>query len=336
MSSRLYRSEIIRRVCTISAFEPHREAGTRHFDLATSCFDFVFVFVFCIFCLLWFIRAMKLEEDSSWSVEQNKLFENALAKFDIDTPDRWENVATCVPGKTPAEVRRHYELLVEDVTVIESGRVALPAYSENSYTPPELMSDQLGDLTKQQAVSVKAPSAKASEQERKKGVPWTEEEHRLFLMGLNKYGKGDWRSISRNFVVSRTPTQVASHAQKYFLRLSSGNKEKKRSSIHDITSVNGSEMKQPHLQQSSAITNSHNPSAVSRSSNMMYPSSLGGATMVNSMGSPTGGNHMMLSPHSLGPYSQKGIGGHSPGHIIPVSSLGVPQMGYPMQPSMHN
>lgn len=45
VSSRLYRSEIIRRVCTISAFEPHREAGTRHFDLATSCFDFVFVFV---------------------------------------------------------------------------------------------------------------------------------------------------------------------------------------------------------------------------------------------------------------------------------------------------
>lgn len=45
MSSRLYRSEIVRRVCTISAFEPHREAGTRHFDLATSCFDFVFVFV---------------------------------------------------------------------------------------------------------------------------------------------------------------------------------------------------------------------------------------------------------------------------------------------------
>jgi hypothetical protein len=107
------------------------------------------------------------------------LFENALAKFDKDTPDRWENVATCVPGKTPAEVRRHYELLVEDVNVIEAGRVALPDYSENSYTPPEWMSDQSGDLTKQQAVSVKAPSAKASEQERKKGVPWTEEEHRL-------------------------------------------------------------------------------------------------------------------------------------------------------------
>lgn len=61
---------------------------------------------------------------------------------------------------------------------------------------------------------------------------------RLFLMGLKKYGKGDWRNISRNFVMTRTPTQVASHAQKYFLRLSSGGKDKRRSSIHDITTAN--------------------------------------------------------------------------------------------------
>lgn len=62
---------------------------------------------------------------------------------------------------------------------------------------------------------------------------------RLFLLGLAKFGKGDWRSISRNFVISRTPTQVASHAQKYFIRLNSINKDKRRSSIHDITSVAG-------------------------------------------------------------------------------------------------
>lgn len=75
--------------------------------------------------------------------------------------------------------------------------------------------------------------------ERRKGVPWTEEEHRQFLLGLDKFGKGDWRSISRNFVITRTPTQVASHAQKYFIRQTSSSRERRRTSIHDITSAKG-------------------------------------------------------------------------------------------------
>ncbi|XP_050371655.1 transcription factor MYBS3 isoform X2 [Argentina anserina] len=71
-------------------------------------------------------------------------------------------------------------------------------------------------------------------QDRKKGVPWTEEEHRTFLMGLEKLGKGDWRGISRNYVTTRTPTQVASHAQKYFLRQATLTKKKRRSSLFDM------------------------------------------------------------------------------------------------------
>ncbi|KAK4766645.1 hypothetical protein SAY87_008287 [Trapa incisa] len=70
---------------------------------------------------------------------------------------------------------------------------------------------------------------------RKRGVPWTEEEHKLFLLGLERVGKGDWRGISRNFVRTRTPTQVASHAQKYFLRQSNLNRRRRRSSLFDIT-----------------------------------------------------------------------------------------------------
>ncbi|KAI4316536.1 hypothetical protein L6164_024512 [Bauhinia variegata] len=75
-------------------------------------------------------------------------------------------------------------------------------------------------------------------QERKKGVPWTEEEHRIFLMGLEKLGKGDWRGISKNFVTTKTPTQVASHAQKYFLRLKGFNKRKRRPSLLDAGTEN--------------------------------------------------------------------------------------------------
>ena len=48
----------------------------------------------------------------------------------------------------------------------------------------------------------------ATATERKKGVPWTEEEHRLFLQGLAMFGQGNWRSIARTLVLTRTPTQV--------------------------------------------------------------------------------------------------------------------------------
>ena len=40
------------------------------------------------------------------------------------------------------------------------------------------------------------------------GVSWTEREHRAFLEGLGALGRGDWRGISRQFVLSRTPTQA--------------------------------------------------------------------------------------------------------------------------------
>ncbi|XP_015068699.1 protein RADIALIS-like 4 [Solanum pennellii] len=69
-------------------------------------------------------------QSSSWTPQQNKLFERALAQFDKDTPDRWQNVARAVGGgKSADEVKRHYEILIEDLRRIESGRVPLPTYT---------------------------------------------------------------------------------------------------------------------------------------------------------------------------------------------------------------
>ncbi|XP_062232231.1 protein RADIALIS-like 3 [Phragmites australis] len=65
---------------------------------------------------------------AQWTPKQNKLFEQALAVYDKDTPDRWHNIARAVGGKSAEEVRRYYELLVEDIKHIESGKVPFPAY----------------------------------------------------------------------------------------------------------------------------------------------------------------------------------------------------------------
>ncbi|CAN0872531.1 Protein RADIALIS-like 6 [Linum grandiflorum] len=65
---------------------------------------------------------------SSWTAKQNKLFERALAVYDKDTPDRWQNVARAVGGKSAEEVKRHYDRLVLDLMYIESGEAPLPNY----------------------------------------------------------------------------------------------------------------------------------------------------------------------------------------------------------------
>ncbi|KAE9588958.1 putative transcription factor MYB-HB-like family [Lupinus albus] len=71
--------------------------------------------------------------DSSWTPKQNKMFERALAKYK-DTPDRWHNVEKAVGGKLPDEVKKHYQILLEDLRHIESGRVPIPNYKSSLIT----------------------------------------------------------------------------------------------------------------------------------------------------------------------------------------------------------
>ncbi|KAL8161378.1 hypothetical protein V2J09_012867 [Rumex salicifolius] len=75
---------------------------------------------------------------------------------------------------------------------------------------------------------------------------WTTREHVLFLTGLRDYGN-DWVRISKELMPTRSANQIASHAQKYFIRQQANSNlnatvadanaktRKKRASIHDIT-----------------------------------------------------------------------------------------------------
>ena len=66
---------------------------------------------------------------ASWTEEQNKRFEQLLAVYDEDTPDRWQNVAQGV-GKSVEDVKRQYRLLEEDIRRIEAGGAAYGARAE--------------------------------------------------------------------------------------------------------------------------------------------------------------------------------------------------------------
>ncbi|KAG6512510.1 transcription factor SRM1-like [Zingiber officinale] len=278
---------------------------------------------------------------SSWTREQEKAFENALATHPEDCSDRWEKIAADVPGKTVEDVKSHYDLLVEDVNSIESGRVPLPSYPSSSDGGDH--ATDTGGSGKKGGNGDGSHSGKASraEQERRKGIAWTEDEHRLFLLGLEKYGKGDWRSISRNFVISRTPTQVASHAQKYFIRLNSMNKERRRTSIHDITNVGGDgDVSAPQ----GPITGQVSGSVTSTTKPIKQSSQPSGVNMFGAtIGQPVAGVAGPLGPAVGTPVSLPGAPHFAYGIRAPVSGgaapggqVNRPPMTNPMPPTSAN
>lgn len=281
------------------------------------------------------------DDSGSWSREQDKAFENALATYPEDLDDRWEKIGGDVPGKTLEEVKHHYELLVEDINQIEAGRIPLPSYSPlsegSSGNAAEDANGKKGQSGNGGGESNNGGKASKSDQERRKGIAWTEDEHRLFLLGLDKYGKGDWRSISRNFVVTRTPTQVASHAQKYFIRLNSMNKDRRRSSIHDITSVNGVDISTPQ----GPITGQANPAAPSAKPNKQPAAQVPPAAPVGvgvygtpTIGQPVGGPLVSAvgTPVNLPgpPHMAYGVRAPVQGAVVPGAPMGMAPMVYSM------
>lgn len=141
-------------------------------------------------------------ENEEWTREENNFFENLLAILNLDEPKSWEKIVAQVPGKTVEQVQKHYEALVEDLKLIESGSFPLPHYREEKEgIRKEVMG--YGEETegmKKETKVMKKDIREGTEgmrkddgegtqvndhQQRKKGTPWTEDEHR-FVDFFNK------------------------------------------------------------------------------------------------------------------------------------------------------
>lgn len=160
-------------------------------------------------------------------------------------------------------------------------------------------------------------------------------------MGLKKYGKGDWRNISRNFVVTRTPTQVASHAQKYFIRQLSGGKDKRRASIHDITTVNLNETRTPSPDSKRLSSPDHsillpqqpNCGSMPRTPFQWNQPSSGGASM--GFNHTNGNNFVSHNPYGINSYGIKVEGQNVHRGAVQDSYFGHQNMVFQMQSAQH-
>lgn len=97
-----------------------------------------------------------------------------------------------------------------------------PNTSENPHETPKQTKaevrdcDQITDTAYNESLSPLSPGEVSGSHEHT--GRWTKQEHDMFLEGLKQYGK-EWKKIA-GLVKTRTPVQIRTHAQKYFLKLS--------------------------------------------------------------------------------------------------------------------
>ncbi|RDX68762.1 Transcription factor SRM1, partial [Mucuna pruriens] len=154
-----------------------------------------------------------VQQNNTWGqVQRTPQYNNGAF---LNVHEHSLNPAAQVLPTLPAGFTQHYKPLAQ----IESGRVTLPAH-------PVDVPVQNGD------------SSLVVRRQRAPRNTWTAKHFVIsmsFLVGLQIYGKGNWKDISRYAVKTRTLSQVASHAQKYYERQNIPKEERKRKSIHDIT-----------------------------------------------------------------------------------------------------
>lgn len=145
-----------------------------------------------------------------WSKEEDKAFENAIADhWTHDSKEQWDTIASLIPTKTIPELKQHHRLLAEDVDDIEAGLIPVPKYlGEESSSSSTKENNHHGSNSNRRSSSCNYTNGfghdsnsagqsggkanSRAEQERRKGIPWTEEEHRYVVtktiqLSINNY-----------------------------------------------------------------------------------------------------------------------------------------------------
>ncbi|KAI3466399.1 hypothetical protein Pfo_023062 [Paulownia fortunei] len=154
-------------------------------------------------------------ENSRWTWEENKQFEDGLVEFPGDCSNRWERIAARLGTKTAAEIEQHFAVLLDDVAAIQAGLIELPEYA-----------DKDGFRSSEPQKNPKSEKKQVGMQ-RKAARPWTEDEHRIknkkFMIGVE-----DWKEVYWFKIVLKlsdlldmdgpiSNTMVQGWAQKYSL-----------------------------------------------------------------------------------------------------------------------
>uniref|UniRef100_A0A0D9VGB1 Myb-like domain-containing protein n=1 Tax=Leersia perrieri TaxID=77586 RepID=A0A0D9VGB1_9ORYZ len=200
---------------------------------------------------------------SAWTRRQDKLLEMLAWRWKPNPP--WDRVAALLGDKTPAQASDRYARLADELRRLlvvqpvcdtaapadgDAGGMMVLLPAPTGVEVEASATTGVGDAAGPQASTSgakargygsklkprRAPVKRKVGGVRKKPDIWSVQEHSQFLLGLDKYGKGKWITLAREFVKTKTSIQIASHHQKFCNRMKKRELNAcKRTSIHDIT-----------------------------------------------------------------------------------------------------
>lgn len=102
-----------------------------------------------------------------WTFEENKIYENAMAVFeDTSSMPFFRHVASLMPWKSMESIKKHDQILMEDLEFIKSSNGNFEDIVEENIE----MQEETRKIEMEEARSV-------TRRPKKRGVPWTVEEH---------------------------------------------------------------------------------------------------------------------------------------------------------------